>query len=150
MKLCSQSNPIFCKLAYVICSSSSAITTTSDVIGRDWDWEHVSHWCMKNSKEKVRKRNDKFEAEKEWLSFLQILGKWWGETKEKGDGHQVKDDGAHMGPLAKLSSLRFSFLFFSFFFFFIKKMIVWWNWKLLENAEYIEYLCCSKLVDVVL
>ena len=29
----------------------------------------------------------------------------------KSDGHQVEGDGAHMGPLAKLSSLRFSFFF---------------------------------------
>ena len=51
---------------------------------------------MKNSKEKVRKRNDKFEGEKECLLFADI---------GKGDGHQVEGDGAHMGPLAKLSSL---------------------------------------------
>ena len=57
---------------------------------------------MKNSKEKVRKRNDKFEGENECLLFADI---------RKGDGHQVEGDGAHMGPLAKLSSLRFSFLF---------------------------------------
>ena len=54
---------------------------------------------MKNFKEKVRNRDDKFEAEKECLLFADI---------GKGDGHQVEGDGAHMGPLAKLSSLRFS------------------------------------------
>ena len=57
---------------------------------------------MKNSKEKVRKRNDKFEGEKECLLFADI---------GKGDGHQVEGDGAHMGPLAKLSSLRLSMVY---------------------------------------
>ena len=65
---------------------------------------------MKNSKEKIRKRNDKFEAEKECLLFADIR-KVMKRNKGKGHGHQVEGDGAHMGPLAKLSSLRLSMVY---------------------------------------